>query len=849
MSADNRQLVEDEALSMSVQTITKIRIGALDGVRDAWRFSPVPDGAYVLLRRDESSRLHAARTKGSKGLLYAVDALAKSEAHAENLLHLPSPSRFTLWWTLDADNYGRMLDDPADLALEGQTIVVQRFQHPTEVPLRSELKKLGLAGDALHTACSHILQRVPFYEDTDAPIFDVTPAPVRAVCTVELMQWFTRKAVEASANHLATLNHVSAMIDAAENGHKDLNLELQADKVCSSPEERLLFDYFRDYVWRCAATGVVRDLVATSLKCWKEYPLSGPPQSVPADDLDAGVPQESTLPWYKSAARIRQETVGKRHGPAQHPFFQSLEGPLRALVRGSLRIHPDQQEVLLAYFDNYRFGATVCDTGVEAADFPVPTHFRGRMATRMDDWSAQVDGVRTAAHRILNRDGPMDAFLLAHANCYPNDANLLERVADAACFAGYQWWKSLSTAEHSAAPPVDATGKYTAATWPYWETLRAKLKPLAEIADAAGRLSALMQVRLAAYDLATKEAEFFLDVVGRLEITLAGSPVDPRVHSLRTEATEATISTADEPGHVRIALRSARTPGAPSEIVLKFARTSASTPGKSIDDPPSGSPPTRTLTSATPKEGTYRVTVPAGQAYVKAVSSLSKPFGVLAETVNVAVATVALVDAQAKGADRYLACFELTKGVVGILENLPSAISALTPAMDSSTWFKASESRAAKLAPISKWIGRVDHLTKIYTGLNLLFSNESAVDKELLLGRPFRANVQRFSDWANLVVAASSTVEIAGVAAVGGLGAAPLLAAGFSSTPWGLLITAGGALIAAGSALVLDLTQPWPQQLMALERAIDDACKTEVRGQRLAVALRVESMVKSLSDA
>jgi hypothetical protein len=128
------------------------------------------------------------------------------------------------------------------------------------------------------------------------------------------------------------------------------------------------------------------------------------------------------------------------------------------------------------------------------------------------------------------------------------------------------------------------------------------------------------------------------------------------------------------------------------------------------------------------------------------------------------------------------------------------------------------------------------------------------VQYELRQGRAVRAEVQRFGDVANVVVGAASAVELAGTAITAAgvteiLGCSTVLLAGFSATPWGLLLSAGGALIVAGSALALDVSQPREQRLMEIEKAIDQACRDEIRGQRLLVSTRLDGLLSAVDRA
>lgn len=78
----------------------------------------------------------------------------------------------------------------------------------------------------------------------------------------------------------------------------------------------------------------------------------------------------------------------------------------------------------------------------------------------------------------------------------------------------------------------------------------------------------------------------------------------------------------------------------------------------------------------------YEVEIPAHHDYLRKLSAYSKPFAVLAESINQAIAVATVCDEHAKGKDKALATIDLTKGLVGILEGLPAALAALKPELD-----------------------------------------------------------------------------------------------------------------------------------------------------------------------
>jgi len=153
MAEASNQSSEDEGLCEDVITVSSIRIGALSGYRDAWTFAPVPEGAFAVIRPENSSVLIGAVTLGNEGQLYQLDVNDKASRSSDELLYLFAPGRYTLWWTLHHERYVSVLEDPTELDELGQIIEVRQYQPPGPSPLRQELSAWGMQGKTLHAAC------------------------------------------------------------------------------------------------------------------------------------------------------------------------------------------------------------------------------------------------------------------------------------------------------------------------------------------------------------------------------------------------------------------------------------------------------------------------------------------------------------------------------------------------------------------------------------------------------------------------------------------------------------------------------------------------------------------------
>jgi hypothetical protein len=211
-----------------------------------------------------------------------------------------------------------------------------------------------------------------------------------------------------------------------------------------------------------------------------------------------------------------------------------------------------------------------------------------------------------------------------------------------------------------------------------------------------------------------------------------------------------------------------------------------------------------------------------------------------------------LLSDEAKAKERFFATFDIVKGMVGVVKDMPSAVIALWPELEERKLLQRAGQTGASLKDTSKILGRVDSAFKLYKGLELLYSDNADVKYEQQMNRPFRAELQQYSNIANIVLGAMSGVELAGavLAAAGTthvLGCATASIAVFTATGWGLIFSVGGAIIAAGATFALDLTQPWTEEYQKIETGWQKACQEEVRGTRFKVAERLEHLLETVN--
>ncbi|HVZ33356.1 MAG TPA: LysM domain-containing protein, partial [Polyangiaceae bacterium] len=763
----------EEELSLVVATLSRIRLGCLTGPYNAWRFEPLPAGAHTLLKRISSAEpapLMAARV-GEDGLLYQLDPQDKASRSSDVLLYLRAADRYQVWWTLDEERYAEALEDPQPWLDAGSIIEVQQYARNDDAPLQGEIEAFDrrhpdafyMRTEVRHVISHHILHRHAFHESREEPIFDVTPTCVRALFTAELMHWYTLEAHEASANDLATFQHAAAMIQAAEKGLRDTALERRATELFPGEEERRAFDLFRDYAWRCAATGMPKELFENSI-AMHEGPSDLPEGGVP-NAADGGVPAAPDGGWLDCAIRIRDASAGEKHGPALPPYLQGISGPSRGFVREGVTLTIAQQKLLRDYYESYLFGAQLRTTQFDGVigfqGQPEEHDYHARMDRRVEDWNRQAGELERKTRALLERQAPSDLFLLTVASCYPQDADLVDRYIEATAACGLPWWESLSVAERKAAPSIGPDGTASDGSWPFWKTFKARIKPLAETLKGTGKVSKLLSERIEAYDLSLKEARALLDTVGRLEVTLGGGEVDAQRHVVRTDRNEVRLIPTGDAGEVQVAFRGAeRKPGAPSSVTLRFVRRTTAQPLAEAGHVQTGVVRSQHWEPVA-KADTYHVEVPANLDDLRELGRYPKPFAVLADTLNLAIA-VATVTGEASGKEKAFATFDLMKSVVSVVESFPAAVAAMRPPLESSALLKGAAAIVSPLKDVATWLGRIDNVFKLYKGAAILFGDQADVQYELRNGRLFRAELQHYSDLANVVVGAVATVDLAG---------------------------------------------------------------------------------------
>lgn len=835
-----------DEVSTHVTTMSTIRLGTLRGVVGEWRFDPVPEGALVVIvpatmRKPVPWKLERMAARANKdGLLMQLNPDDPSSREGDDALILPVPERYRVYWTLDEERYAEALKEPP--WLEGQSTLIQlkRYRAP-EKQLFKQLDDLD-HGDAFYkrqdtrsVIRNHILERHTFYEesgvpyegtyDRDAvPFFDVTPRPIRALFLVEAMLWYAMCANDAAAKDIATMQYVCAIAEAADKGLTNPGLEPEVPKLFPTEADRRMFECYREYVWRCAATSMSQDLVEQSINVTTgstENP-GGVPK--PGPDGVHGLPIDE--PWYRAASDVLRASTGKHNGPATHPFFRGFTGLVREQIKEGRPLTSAQQDFILRYYEGYRFGAAM--RGVYADDAaafkksPAGRDYRTRVAARIADWSKTGDQLMQLCADILGKHVGAEIYQ-AWSECYRDDEELLARYVDASAHCSYRWWEAVTKLE----------GELVEGHWPFWKTFKARVKPSYEISKGASKLCKLLAERVAAYKLAVLEANKMLGTVGRLELALTGKDIDPVKHIVKTEKAEVRLVPTADGGELKVSLSSVARkdkPGMQRTVKLRLLRQASSQSGSG---------------KAFQYDGHIKLTpvqaeLPAHLDDMADAARFSSAWGALAELINIAIGMNIFFGEHAKGKDQFFAAFDIAKGMVGLVKSFPAAVVSLLP--DVGTWDPFDKLTTERIKVASDVFSFVDGLFKIYKGLDLLYSDEADVKYERAMNRPFRADMQHYANVANMVVGLASAGDL--VAQV----CAESLIAGFTGTTFGMLLGVGGAVIAAAAAFAVDLSQEWSEEYQRIELAWAKACKSQVHGTQFKVSADLVALMK-IADA
>lgn len=645
-----------------------------------------------------------------------------------------------------------------------------------------------------------------------AAIFDATPDSLRALFLAEFFAWYAAEAVKRSGPDLAVLTRARGMVDAARKGSPEAVFEsslwcdrsdpsnraghyLWCDDPKKSEREHNVFEKYRIYAWRCAVGGVVRRDFERSL------PTS--PDQVHGDDTR----------WRDTADSIGSDTSKRlgREAAAVHPTFD------RSVPRGDQMLGTVAYKAIVTYYDLYVFGS---DLGKDTKESDLLTSYEGKRP-----WEILPATVQRRCRALLSTV-PNDQVQRTLAACVRGDrakAEFCERYLEAAAAADFSWWNVLS--ERGKDPN-------------FWKAVATPGKLLGLALKASGKtLSGMVEARLAAHTLAFKQAQDLMEALLRQEVLHTGTTVDPHVHylerpSAQTPNYRALIDVRG--GRVSVTREHPNEVGINRKFEFELLRKVAP-PDATGTSAGHGYALARELSQKYEKD----LVVPVDLAELKQRhTGLPKALAVCAETLNLAIAVNTLVrslQTDVGSKERLEPVWEVTKGVIGLVDSVNASLAALKPPIEPETFLKSSSGGALRIA--TRVVGGVDGFAKIWKGATILFSEDGDTAYELRHGREVRASLQQVKGGLQI-----------GLGAVGILGALPATAA-LVGGPVGLVIAIGGMLVVAGVDQTLDATTPYEQHVLEFERALDTSRRRELRGEQLRVVEAIQLAERAVAVA
>jgi hypothetical protein len=610
-------------------------------------------------------------------------------------------------------------------------------------------------------------------------IFDVTPAPLRALYLCEFLQWYTVHNLHKSSKNLAVLTRAKNLVEAALHGRPDFYMDAQFHAEPGSPEREVL-DHYRDFVWQCAANGVEDALLRQSLRV-----------------SDNSLRDGDEPGWHKAALEIRKQT----QGAAVHPVFR------RAIKATRLVLYSSTASTLADYFDLYTLGARLRQrrfaevSGAELVRLSALTDANAEFKAQL------LSGY--AEHAIF-----MDALDRAFDERHQRiQLELTERYWDACADACYEWWKPLE--------------QYTADDWKRF-TERAKW--ITGVAGGFGdAFKGFFDRPLNAYKLAQVKANAALTTFFRYHaasVNHQGLQVfEEKLPTLQTKVRvnfrDNTITVLEAyDGTTRL-----------SEAVPLTFTTEVQRRDPAALEPPSGNMTDKRrqrfdLAKATGHVVEYDVELPVDVRRAQNLGlKLPAALGLACGSVNTVLGTLAAVDELKRGVKleraNIEAWFELGKNALGLVDSIGAVQEAMRPKGDG-LFSRVSSA----LKGVSRSVTVLDGAYNLASGMELLCSDDGAVAYELRHARTVRAQALRVK----------GVVQLASAAVSGGVAASSLIMFGGGSVTGALALAAGpvGLALAAGAILVvcidatLALTRESGEQTAALEAELDKAEREEL---------------------
>ncbi|MDB4972110.1 MAG: hypothetical protein JWN48_451 [Myxococcaceae bacterium] len=714
---------------------------------------------------------------------------------------------YDVYWSFDRERFDEVADElKKDPSATPRGLPCQRFVFQPRFPY--PLEGLDLLDEELRKRVSHFLVRnedrgfvVGRQYGQEICIFDVTPEPLRALYLCEFLQFWSIKATMASAQNLATLVRVRNLAEAAHHGSPDIQMEGHFAAKPGSPEREVL-DHYRDYVWQCAANGVGRVPLARSLEVTQKNS------------------KDHVARWHVEADSIGRQTEGR----AVHPTF-------RVLPRSHLVLDGPTQDLLLEYFEFYRFGARLKRRDVAE-----------RVTTAIEELDSASEASQSLITQLLSAHSSHAEFVNALQWGTPAESalriELLRRHLTACASVAFNWWKVLES--------------YTANDW---KAFSDRLKWMTALKSGFGdAFKNFFDHQLKAYRLAEDSANKALTTFYRYHAASVGKLQAPIFEEqLPTLKTKVRVNFRANTITVLGAYDGTTRLDSPIEFVFTTLEQTVDPAG--LKPPPGNMTRARKrrfdLAKSSGQVVEYDVELPvdikrARERGAQLPASLALASGAL----NTFFGTIGAFEQLKQGVKlertNVEAWYELGKNTLGLVDSLASLQDAMAPKVEG--YSPLLQRLSPAITKATRTVAVIDAGYNLATGLELLFSDDGAVAYELRQGRSVRALSLRVKGVLQLASAAASGAMGAGLLTVfGGATATGFLAA--AAGPVGLGVAVGGVLIACLDG-TLDLTKEFGAQVSALEAELDKAQLQELpESKKSALATRRLRRVQELAQA
>ncbi len=659
--------------------------------------------------------------------------------------------------------------------------------------------------------------------DGFAAYLDVTPPALRAMYAAEILAGYAARKVSA-AKHLSTLVRCHQIAEMTAGCLPDAGIEsAQKHTTREGTPEYIAHHAYRHYVWQCAALEIDENAVKDSLISATDFKA-----------LSARARRVAEMSMSLVPGKETPKTMRGVSGPIRHPWLRRQELNLKD---DHMLVASEDSSPIMAYFYMYRFGFQVL--GVTKGDAS-PNSFHSKIAAVLERVKGcSGDELRTLQRQLL-AGAPHSQFIEELRVCFDprrdsqRMTNLWQRYADVSATCGVTWWTELA-----AWKPED------------WKEFSPKVVWMKEVpGGVAGVLKNLYESRFKHYDLHLRAANELLTTFYRYHVAAASGDsglkvFDTPVPKLKARARVDFI-------HDTIEIRGS-TPdgGSLAPLKLHFLTELRELGAERLEPVPGKETRARTraLKKARAKNQMvhYDVEIPCDFAQTKLLGSeIPAGLSFMGTFLNNIVGITSAIQQLSRGEgeeeapfdEKVDVAFELSKNAMQLVVDARDLAEALSPKVESviavpkpppgsvaaatrpkSFWRLARD--AAKVVGETKALSAIDAADNLYSGMQILVSEDGAMRFEQRRGESLRAATEGVKGLLTVGVGLASAGE---VIVANGL-ATTFLGVGAATLGWAVVV--GGIAVFTIDTL-LDALSDWNKDMNILIKALDQALREEL---------------------